>query len=190
MPYRMTSFEAGGIYHLYNRGANRSPIFLDRDNYLFFLRRVRKHLVAELLDVLAYCLMPNHYHLLVRLRRDGLTSAMHALATSYAKAFNKRHGRSGHVFEGPLQAIAVEDDGYLLHLSRYIHLNPSKAGLVARPEDWEFSSYPKYVGVRDGTLPRTDFVLAQIGSPSEYRRFIEEYAVAEGIIDHLLFDEG
>ena len=189
MPYRMTAFEVGHCYHVYNRGANRAPIFASRDNYLFFLRRVRKHLLSDTLDVIAYCLMPNHYHLLVRLRTEGLSDVMHSFSISYTKAFNKQQERTGHLFAGPFQAIHVDEDDYLIHLSRYIHLNPLMAGMVTRPEDWEFSSYREYVGLRNGTLPRPELVLDLIGSRDAYRRFVEEHAVADGRIAHLLFDD-
>src|SRR5438046_1575799 len=99
MPYRKTDFCKGEWYHLYNRGNNRQPIFFERENYLYFLRKVREHLTAEALDMIAYCLMPNHYHFLVRLHSDDLASIMQPFVVAYTKAINKRYGRVGALFQ-------------------------------------------------------------------------------------------
>src|SRR5574341_1106415 len=152
MPYRKVPFFAGGYYHIYNRGNNQEAIFFERENYTFFLRQVRKYFGREAVDIVAYCLMPNHYHLLVHLKVDDLGSMVQPFALSYTKAINKRFNRVGTLFQGPFKAIWVEREEYLLQLCRYIHLNPVKAGLVARAEDWEFSSYRDYVGLRDDGL--------------------------------------
>ena len=174
MPRRKTEFLPGQYYHLYNRGNNREKIFFERENYLFFLRRFRHYLVDSTLDVNAYCLMPNHYHFLVNLRQRDFSQKMQAFTLSYTKAMNKRYRRCGSIFQSRFQAILVDSDAYLLHLSRYIHLNPVKAGLVKRPEDWEFSSYVDYVGLRQGTLPTMENLLAQVGSAYAYQQFVDE----------------
>ena len=189
MPRRTTGFEIGEYYHVYNRGCHREPIFTAPDNYLFFLSRIRDLLVRALADLVAYCLMPNHYHLLVRLRSEGFSESMHRLGVSYSKAFNKQQGRVGPLFQGPFRSIAVDRDEYLLHLSRYTHLNPVVAGLVTKAEDWSYSSYPEYIGVRNGTLPRPEVVLELIGSRPRYQQFVENYLEDEmAIIRHLLTD--
>ena len=90
--------------------------------------------------MLAYCLMPNHYHLLVRCKTDAVSGAMQRLSMAYTKAMNRRFNRVGCLFQGQFQAIVVDSEEYLSHLTRYIHLNPVKAGIVASPKDWEFSS--------------------------------------------------
>lgn len=114
---------------------------------------------------------------------------MMRLSVSYTKAMNKRHNRVGSLFQGAFQAQHVAQNDYLVHLSRYIHLNPSIAGLVERAEDWEFSSYQEYVGLRDGTLPKPEIVLSQFASPGAYREFVESFAASEREkIAHLLFD--
>ena len=173
MPYRKVKFQAKEHYHLYNRGHNYQPIFFERENYLYFLRQLRKYLLPDILDIIAYCLMPNHYHLLAYLKHADLSRHMQPFALSYTKAINKRYERVGSLFQSPFKAIHVDRDEYLLHLSRYIHLNPVEAGLVERPEDWEFSSYREYVGLRNGTLPRPEVVLAQFPSTDAYREFVE-----------------
>jgi putative transposase len=148
MPFRRTPFQTGNFYHIYNRGNNRQNIFFERENYLHFLRLMREHLATNGVDILAYCLMPNHYHFLAYLQDDNLSAAMHRLSVSYTKAINKRFDRCGVLFQGRFQSIHVNDTDYLIHLSRYIHLNPVKAGFVDRAEEWEFSSYLEYAGLR------------------------------------------
>ncbi|HHH41248.1 MAG TPA: transposase, partial [Chloroflexi bacterium] len=205
MPRRTTPLLAGEYYHLYNRGHNRQPIFFERENYLFFLRRVREYLRGESqtsevwgepevrptsevwTSIVAYCLMPNHFHLLVCPHDDQLSRRLQRFSISYTKAMNNRYERTGALFQGQFQAVHVDRNDYLLHLSRYIHLNPVAAGLVARPEDWEFSSYREYVNLRRGTLPDPAIVLSQFPTPAAYRAFVESYKAGdEEIIAHLL----
>jgi REP element-mobilizing transposase RayT len=188
MPYRAVAFRAGEHYHVYNRGNNRQAIFLERENYLFFLRKWREYLLATA-DVVGYCLMPNHYHFLLHLREDDLSGPMQAFALSYTKAVNQRYKRVGSLFQGRFRALHVDGDPYLLHLSRYVHLNPVAAGLVARPEEWEFSSYREFVGLRNGSLPQPALVLAQLGSSVAYRLFVENYAGSDQLdISGLMLD--
>lgn len=109
MPYRKTQFLAGHYYHVYNRGNNRQPIFFNADNYRYFLHQVRLYL-TPCADVVAYCLMPNHYHLLLYLKKDDLSDAMQSFSKSYVQAINREQGRVGHLFQGPFQAILVDTD--------------------------------------------------------------------------------
>jgi putative transposase len=105
------------------------------------------------------------------------------------KAINKRYGRVGSLFQGRFQAVRVDRDEYLVHLSRYIHLNPVIAKLVEQPEDWEFSSYREYVGLRAGTLPKTDVVLSQFPSRDVYRQFVGSCAEGDGkTVEHLTLE--
>ena len=174
MPYRRIRFHAGEAYHLYNRGVNRQPIFFCPENWGYMLKLFRRYFRPELIDIVAYCLMPNHYHLLVRLNVDDLgKEVMQPWGVSYTKAVNKQQGRVGPIFQGPFQAVHVSRDEYLMHLSRYIHRNPVEAGLVAAPEAWTFSSYRDYIGLRQGTLPRPDVVLSLFPSRQAYREFVE-----------------
>ncbi len=190
MPYRKTKFQAGQTYHLYNRGINRQRIFFCDENWGYFVKQLRHYFQPELADILAYCLMPTHYHLMVTLKTDELSARlMQPFSVSYTKAINKQQGRVGPLFQGPFRAVWVDKDGYMMHLSRYIHLNPVAAGLVTRPEDWAFSSYRDYAGLRNGTLPMTDPVLAQFPSRQAYREFVESYCEQEDkVIEHLLLD--
>ena len=173
MPRRDLTFQPDHCYHLYNRGNDRKLIFFERENYLHFLRLMRRHLIERSLDVLAYCLMPNHYHLLVQCRTGEVSGAMQRLSMAYTKAMNRRYKRVGSLFQGQFGAIAVDSDEYLYRLTRYIHLNPVKAGLVADPRDWEFSSYLEYAGLRSGTLPKLDVLQQKFAPEVEYQRFLK-----------------
>jgi putative transposase len=188
MPYRKITFQAGESYHLYNRGVNRQPIFFCPENWGYMLKLFRRYFRPDLIDIIAYCLMPNHYHLLVRLAVDDFSKqVMQPWGVSYTKAVNKQQGRVGPVFQGPFQAVHVSRDEHLMHLSRYIHLNPVAAGLVAAPEAWTFSSYRDYIGLRQGTLPRPDDVLSLFPSRQAYREFVETDQ-DPSIIASMMFD--
>jgi putative transposase len=191
MARRETDLVAGGTYHLYNRGVNRGRIFFERENYRFFLRGLRRYLgVPQETAVVAYCLTPTHFHLVVRPQTETLSRQMQRFGISYSKAINRRFGRVGPLFQGNFGAKLVDRDEYLVHLSRYVHWNPVAAGLVADPADWEFSSYRDYVGLRHGTLPSADLVLSHFPSPAAYRAYVwEEWDGDTRAIAHLLFDE-
>ena len=189
MPVRSTELYPGEFYHVYNRGANGGTIYFARENYMFFLRRFREKVSAEHATTLAYCLMPNHFHLLIRLNSNNFSERMQSFGTSYSKAINKQIGRSGALFQGRFQAKHVDEIRYLVHLSRYVHLNPVEAKLASTPGDWEFSSYRDYIGARAGTLPVTGIVLREFNSQDHYRKFVEDRAEETVSIKHLLFDE-
>jgi len=164
MPRRNIPLIAGEYYHIYNRGNNRQDIFFEEENYVFFLRRLREYLVqpsGPCVTLVAYCLMPTHYHCLLQPHDDDLSHHLQLFSISYAKAINKRYERVGALFQGQFQAKRIDRNEYLLHLSCYIHLNPVRAGLVKQPEDWAFSSYREYLGLRHGQLPKPDIILAQ-----------------------------
>lgn len=188
MPQRLTPFFANGYYHIFNRGNNRQPIFYERENYLYFLRQLRKYFILDKVEIVAYCLMPNHYHLLVCLKSDNFATLVQPFALSYAKAINKRFNRTGSLFEGPFKSILVDKNEYLLHLSRYIHVNPVIAGLAHRAADWEFSSFREYVGLRNDPLVRQEIVMNQFDTET-YQQFVDEYQPMHNKqISHLLLD--
>lgn len=181
MPYRKVQFAEGQFYHIYNRGVGRQPIFREEENYLFLLRRLKKY--AGVLDVtiIAYCLMPNHYHLLVR--QDGAEPAgrlSQRVFNSYTKAFNKRYSRTGTLFEGPFKAIHVDRDDYLLHLCRYIHANPVKHGLVSELGQWPYSNYLEWVDAREGMLIDRAFAREHFPVAGLYRQFVLDYLGGRG----------
>ena len=174
MPSRSINFEQGRYYHVYNRGNNCQTIFYDRENYLYFLRLARHYLVDEHISILAYCLMPNHYHFLVECNGGSLSRAMQLLSLTYTKGINKRFNRVGSLFQGRFKAILVDSDEYLVHLVRYIHLNPVTADFVRSASVWEFSSFSEYAGIRNGSLPSMELVCSMIGSDDEYCSFLTE----------------
>jgi putative transposase len=174
MPYRKFEFEPFQYYHLYNRGNNYESIFREAENYRFFLRLLDKYLSPEKVETVAYCLMPNHYHLLVCPKVETLSKLMQPLLLAYTNAYNKRYGRVGGLFQGRFKARYVGKNDYLLQLSRYIHLNPVRAGLVKKAGDWEFSSLRDYLGLRKGSKVKSGIIMEQFQTPEAYEEFVEE----------------
>jgi putative transposase len=175
MPRRLTPFVPGLYYHIYNRGNNRQGIFFQPENYLYFLRNVKRYLVP-LGKITAYCLMPTHYHLLLRIQNSevSLSRAMMRLSVSYTKAINKRFERVGSLFQGQFQAKPVQNYHHLLNLCVYIHANPVKDGLVPDPGDWVYSNYSEWLGQRDGTLVDHEFI-QHFGSSAEYQELVMHF---------------
>jgi len=152
-------------YHIYNR--SNEIVFHNRENYLFFLRKIREHILPYC-DILAYCLMPNHFHLIVTVKAEGaafidnqrleemqvLSRGIGTILSSYTQALNKQQGRRGSLFAHKTKAKILNDakDDYALNCFMYIHQNPILAKLVDKMEEWEFSSFPDYIGNRKGTL--------------------------------------
>ncbi len=165
---------AGQYYHVYNRGANRQPIFAKDENYYFLLRRAREFLPSYLIRIVAYVLMPNHYHFLVGVDRDGaLAPFLQRLFNSYSQAFNLQQNRSGTLFEGRAKSVLVDNSSYVYALVRYIHLNPVVARLVQDPADWQFSNYQQWIGVRnDELLFDHNFRDSFFSSPYQYQQFV------------------
>ena len=165
---------AGHFYHIYNRGVNRQAIFFSERNYRFFIERLRHYFAPELVNIVAYCLMPTHYHLLVQNHTANFgEEVMQPFVTSYTKAINKEQGRVGPLFQGKYKANLVNTDTYLRNVTRYIHRNPVDAGYVERLTEWPYSSYLDYIGLRNGTLPSSHLILRSFGSPNEYRASVE-----------------
>jgi putative transposase len=198
MGRRKEPLVTGGYYHVYNKSIAEFEIFRFRDEYvrmretLCFYRtsspRINystalklvdgpespKHHGAERVRLIAYCLMPTHFHLLVeQLAKNGVYELLKYLLGSYARYFNVKTRRKGPLWQSRFEARPVETDEDLLHMTRYIHLNPTSAELVKRPEDWEFSSYHEYLGVSK-TPQYCKFKKNVSLTPDAYRKFAED----------------
>ena len=134
-------------YHVFARGNRRSDLYLDRFDYQRFLQLLAGVAQGRRWSVIAYCLMPNHYHLVVRVPNEDISAGMHRVNFRYAQHFNDRHSLSGHVLQGRFKTRVIESDEYLLEVARYIHLNPVRARLCIHPAHWFWSSYGATVGV-------------------------------------------
>jgi putative transposase len=189
MPRRLIPLLPGYFYHIYNRAVAENLLFQCDENYSFFKYKINKYL-SPIAVVAAYCLMPNHYHLLIHLKTEDLPQAMLQLAMSYTKSFNKVYRRSGHLFQGRYQCKLVNDQKYLDHLTRYIHANPVSAGLVQRPEDWDHSSYREYIGLEPADFinpnlvydlwdPTAQMPISQ--KQSLYKDYVEEMILINNI---------
>jgi len=180
MPYRQDVFAPDHIYHVYNRGVNRMPIFANPDNYVYLLRKVKRLLEELPLTVLAYCLMPNHYHFVLRQDDETPVSTfVKRLFQTYTQAFNKQQGRKGPLFEGRFRHVLVDRDQYVLHLCRYVHLNPVTAGLVADPAAWVYSNYLEWVEARQGTIVDRAFIRQFFPTPEDYAGFVQAHVAPE-----------
>ena len=180
MPRRSIQFIQGEYYHIYNRGCNREDIFRSEENYLYLLRLLRTSIEEHKVRIIAYCLMPNHYHLLFRQDSEiPVSELIQDVFNRYSKAFNNRFQRTGTLFEGPFKAVRIDKEGYLVHLCRYIHRNPMGAGLVKLPEHWRFSNYLEWIGKRKGRLVDVEFVKSRFESPQEYIEFAMKYEPPE-----------
>ena len=136
----------GAVYHVTSRGDRREAIFLDDLDRTTFLAVVAKALARLDAQVLAHCLMDNHYHLVLYTRQANLSLLMRHINGVYTQEFNRRHAKVGHVFQGRFKAILVDRDAYLLELCRYVELNPVRAGVVTNPGHWPWSSYSAHTG--------------------------------------------
>lgn len=167
--------QPGRYYHIYNRGNNRENLFLEERNYRHFLRLYARY-VASIADTFAYCLLKNHFHLLVRIK----VAAEHDqpqvcnpsrqfghLFNAYSKAINKAYGRTGSLFEHPFERKEVVSEAYLMRLVTYIHCNPQRHGLAADFRDWPYSSYHALCSAVPTALQR-DEVLAWFDGPAQF----------------------
>ena len=165
------------LYHIYNRGNNRQKIFFKRENYLFFLAKVRKF-VMPYCDKLSYTLMPNHFHFFVHSdertinkkeirgkERNVLSEGIRLLLSSYTQAINKQNKSSGSLFQQNTKAAPIVKGSinYELTVFHYIHQNAYRAKLVDKMEDWEYSSFPDYCGKRNGSLCNRELAIKLLG---------------------------
>jgi putative transposase len=152
-------FEAGAYYHVTARGNNGEAIVRDDLDCLDFFRRFSPIVFKESWRVVTYCLMTNHYHLLMRPGASGFAAGMQLLNSGHARRLNWKHGRTGHLFRNHYNWRPIESDAHLLETCRYIVLNPVRAGLCKAPEDWPWSSYRATV---DLELPSDFFAIGDL----------------------------
>lgn len=172
----------GAVYHVTARGTGRQNIFLNDSDKAAFLDRLLIAISRHNWICHAYCLMSNHYHLLLETSDGNLSAGMKLLNSVYAQYFNHSNDRTGHLFKGRFKAIVVEKESYLLELCRYIVLNPVRSGIVKSPGDYIWSSYRQTAGLyqREDSLLRTDWILSQFGfdkftAEREYILFVNDY---------------
>ena len=171
---------AGALYHLTSRGDRRENIYEDDADRADFLSVLGEVCAQYNWVCHAYCLMSNHYHLLVETPDGNLSKGMRQLNGVYTQHFNRRHGRVGHVFQGRYKAILVDKNAYLLELARYIVLNPVRAQMVRSAREWPWSSYRATAGQTGGSeWLQTEWLLAAFGrrkgkAMEAYRRFVAE----------------
>lgn len=214
MAYRYDEFAPGEVYHIFTRGVEKREIFMDDINRSRFINLllhcmprgpIRSYSIAKrlgqkpkrtapgkgLIDLLCYCLMSNHIHLLVHENVEGgISLYMQRLLNSYAKYFNARYERSGSLFTNPFRAVLVDQDEQLLHVARYIHLNPFVARTIENPLSYKWYSLTEYI--RPSPYPRCHrHIITGMLKPEEHRVFVEdeaEYARSLHYIQHLLID--
>lgn len=178
-------YDSHAYYHIYNRGVEKRKIFLDDQDSGYFIHILKRHLDGEVhkdksgrpyrkhedIDLLAYCLMPNHYHLLIYQGEDtvAFTKLIRSVATAYSHYFNKKYGRVGHLFQDRFKASRVDNDAYLAHISRYIHLNP------ANPFGYKWSSLSNYVKPNNDSWVKSGKIIEQFTSSSDYVAFVNDY---------------
>lgn len=178
MPPRKLTFQAGHYYHAYNRGVERTRIFLTANNYTYCEELFEGALQKHQVNCIAYCLMPNHYHFLLQPENEGVISdVVRDIFQPYVQAFNLQNRRRGTLFESRFKAVHVPDEAYLLHLCRYIHANPVKAGLVDWVEGWPYSNYLEWIGKRKQRLSDGAFVSHYFPARGQYQSFVADYLV-------------
>jgi len=215
MPRRIIPFANNELYHIYNRGVEKREIFTQPRDYKRFLKACYYYQFLgstqsfskfsksqlntfkslnenKLVEIICYCLMPNHFHFLIRqLKSNGASIFISHLTNSYTKYFNTKYIRIGPLLQGTFKALIVESDEQFIHLSRYIHLNPIVSGLVKDLSQYPWSSYHEYMQGK-GMICSVNEILNLFPSVDEYKEFIEDqidYGTTLEIIKHQALDE-
>jgi len=186
----------GTTCHIFNRGVQKDKIFLEDEDYIFYLKRIKKYKEMYGIEFLNYNLLPNHFHYTIRQKDDSeqsnqchllgeqmaqktqrtpISKFMHVLHNSYAHYFNKKYKRSGHVFQDRYKQRIVEDDSYIMWLSAYINGNAQIHKIVEDAKDWLYSSYLDYIGKRNGTICNNkEIIQTYFSSVDEYKQYVYE----------------
>ena len=172
-PLRITF--PGAHYHVTARGNEQKDIYKSRRDREKFLDYLESSVTRYGAVIHAYCLMTNHYHLLLETPEGNLPEIIRHINGAYTNYYNTKRKRAGHLFQGRYKAILIEADSYMMELSRYIHLNPVRVGMVTKPEDYQWSSYQDYIGARPAPFWLcTETITRQIGSARRYCEFVED----------------
>lgn len=182
MPRQARLDVPGALHHIMVRGIDKSSIFRDDQDKTRFLERLGQTVIEGKCTIYAWVLMDNHVHILFKSGKDGISAVMRKLLTWYAQYFNRRHRRTGHLFENRYKSILCDEDNYLLSLIRYIHLNPIRADIVTTIEQldrYPWSGHRTIMGKVKHPWMDTEYVLSQFGNTRrkalhEYRRFMQE----------------
>lgn len=194
MPCRPEPFVSDNCYHLFNRGVEKRIIFSSERDYQRFLQTLYYYQFAgpkpkfstkdrfkvndfslnpKIVEIICYCLMPNHFHLLIKqLKDNGITEFSGKVINSYTKYYNTKHKRIGHLFQGTFKAVPIETDMQFMHVSRYIHLNPYTSEITDNLENYTYSSYPHYIGLVKDRLCNSEIVLGFFKNTNDYKEFV------------------
>ncbi|MFA6470105.1 MAG: transposase [Bacteroidota bacterium] len=182
-------YETGKYYHVYNRGAHGQEIFVSDENFRFCISLLKKYSSHFLVSIHTFCLMPNHYHLLLQQHQGGsIRSFIQTTFNAYSQAFNKVYQHSGTLFQGRAKGKDVESDLYAVRLSRYIHRNPITAKLVSDASEWIFSDYRVWIGEEASMLTDLGLRNGYFTDASHYREWFGELEY-EGDLSRFLFQE-
>lgn len=162
---------AGGKYHIYSRGNEKKRIFLFPSDYEKFLKFLEEYSLKYNIDIFSYCLMSNHFHLLLKTNEANLSTFMERLLWRYVVWFNFKYDRVGHLFQSRFKSEEILDHRYFLEVSRYIHLNPCEAGIVKSPEKYEWSSYSIMLGQKENVFLNKS-ILENFGNIQAYNEFV------------------
>jgi len=164
------------LYHVYNRGAHKQHIFHSDFQYNFCLNLLEKYKERYRVNIYAYCLMPNHYHLLLRQNEGGSISRfLQTSFNAYVQAFNQMEKHSGTIFQGSAKSTCVSNDEYAHHLIAYVHHNPVAARLVNNMELWKFSDFKEWIGELPFRFEGNDLLKLYFENSKEYRNFMKKY---------------
>lgn len=212
--YLVRNFEENAFYHVFNRGVEKRKIFLNSKDFKIFIYylfvylkplddvfkkypqlpiRLHPRNLSSEVELISYCLMPNHFHFLLRqFSRNGISRLMKQVTNAYTEYFNKRYKRIGSLMQGTFKAVKVETDEQLIHLSRYIHLNPVVDGIVNDVDDYNWSSYKDFIMGNSRGLCNISVILNLFKSSDEYKNFVKDqinYALELKKIEGLIIDD-
>lgn len=178
--------------HIMNRGANHQKIFLDKNDYLYFLELLKITKAKYKFELHSYCLMPNHYHLLMETLDEDVSKIMKQIDAIYTRYFNVKYHRDGALFRGRFKSCEVVKEDYFLQTSRYISLNPVKAGIVSRPEEYMWSSFRTFAGISDDKITICDKTLRYFFDNSRklYKDFVNAGIRHDSFAERVRLDIG